>query len=247
MKAVIIAAGCGSRLKEYHQGIPKTLLSVHGKRIIDDIIEKIISNGISDIVIITGYKSKLLEEYLAKYKDSSITIRFIYNPRWEEANGISVLTARKAMSEKDEFILLMSDHIFSKEILSHIISAKIETDEALLAIDLKIEKIPDLADGMKLQAVKIENSLYQINKFGKNLHDFNAIDTGIFKLHFSFFDTLEKTIARGKDSLSDACNLLCEAGRMKGLDIGDKLWLDIDTPEMLNQTTILKNILEISG
>jgi len=246
MKAVIIAAGCGSRLKEYLQGIPKTLLSVYDKRIIDDIIEKIISNGIFDIIIITGYKSELLEEYLAKYKDSSVNIQFIHNPRWEEANGISVLSARKAMSEKDEFVLLMSDHIFSKEILSQVISANIKTDEALLAIDMKIDKIPDLDDGMKLQAVKIENSMYQINKFGKELQDFIAIDTGIFKLHFSFFDSLELSIARGKDSLSDACNMLCEVGRMKGLDIGNKLWLDIDTPEMLDQEAIVQKILGTS-
>ncbi len=243
MKAVIIAAGCGSRLKDYHQGIPKTLITVHGKRIIDDIIEKIIANGIFDIVVITGYKSALLEEYLAQYKDTTINIQFIYNPRWEEANGISVLSARKAMSEKDEFVLLMSDHIFSKEIISQIISTEIKTDEALLAIDLKIEKIPDIDDGMKVQAVKINNSVYQINKFGKTLHDFMAIDTGIFKLHFSFFKYLKKSIAGGKDSLSDACNLLCDAGRMKGLDIGNKLWLDIDTPEMLDQQKILNKLL----
>jgi choline kinase len=247
VKAVIIAAGCGSRLKDYHQGIPKTLLSVHGKRIIDDIIEKIVSNGISDIVVITGYKSNLLEEYLTKYKDSSINIQFIHNPRWEEANGLSVLTARKAMSEKDEFILLMSDHIFSKKILSEVVAAKIKTDEALLAIDLKIEEIPDLDDGMKLQAVEIKNSMYQINKFGKDLQDFIAIDTGIFKLHSSFFTSLENSISRGKDSLSDACNLISENCKMKGLDIGNKLWLDIDTPEMLNQETILKNILGITS
>ena len=246
MKAVIIAAGCGSRLKEYHQGIPKTLLSVHGKRIIDDIIEKIIANGISDIVIITGYKSELLYEYLAKYKDSMINIQFIHNPRWEEANGISVLSAKKAMSEKDEFILLMSDHIFSNKILSDVVAAKIKTDEALLAIDSKIEEIPDLDDGMKLQVETIENSMYQINKFGKNLQNFNAIDTGIFKFHSSFFASLENSIARGKDSLSDACNLLSEAGRMKGFDIGEKLWLDIDTPEMLDEEAILQKILGIS-
>ena len=247
MKAVIIAAGCGSRLKKYHQGIPKTLLNVHGKRIIDDIIGKLNSHGISDIVVITGYKNNLLEDYLAKYQGKSINIEFIHNPRWEEANGISVLSAKQTISENEHFLLFMSDHIFSGEILSQILSTEITNNEALLAIDLKIDKIPDIDDGMKLQAKKIENSVYKINKFGKNLDDFIAIDTGIFKLHFSFFDYLEKAIASGKDSLSDACNLLCEAGMMKGLDIGNKLWLDIDTPEMLEQDKILKSIFDISG
>ncbi|MCK4359879.1 MAG: NTP transferase domain-containing protein [Candidatus Cloacimonetes bacterium] len=241
MKAVIIAAGCGSRLKDKHKGIPKTLLTIQGKRIIDDIIEKLRISGISEIIIITGYKHQVLKSELSNYQNSVIKLSFVYNKDWKKANGISVLAARHALSINDQFILLMSDHIFSKEMLELIIETEIEKDEALLALDFKIDKIPDLDDGMKIQCKLIKDNIYLINRFGKQLNDFNAIDSGMFKLNFSFFEALEKSISEGNRSLSDACNILSEKGKMKGIDIGGCLWLDIDTPEMIEKKYIISN------
>jgi len=243
MKAVIIAAGCGSRLKDHHQGIPKSLLQIHGKTIIDDIIGKISDAEIKEIVVITGYQSDILKEYLSKFNDSEVKIQCIDNPRWEDANGISVLCAKESISEYEQFILLMSDHLFSAEILHQIVKMDIDKDEGLLALDFKTDQIPDLDDGMKIQCYKVSNSLYRINRFGKQLTEFKAIDTGIFKLNYSFFKILEKSIESGKTSLSDACNLLSEDGKILGLDIKDALWLDIDTPEMLDQQKILNKLL----
>jgi len=243
MKAIIIAAGSGSRLKEYHQGIPKSLLEVRSKRIIDDILTKILKTGISKIVVITGYKRHLLQDYLEVYKTAKISIDFVYNPRWREANGISVLCAKKKVKSDEQFLLLMSDHVFQQGILKDIISVKLLSDQALLAVDRKIEAIPDLDDGMKLQCDIFKNNLCNIRKFGKKLTEYNAIDTGIFRLNYSFFQYLEQSISEGKDSLSDACNLMCKSGKMLGMDIKEKLWLDIDTPEMLKQRTLLQQIL----
>ena len=67
MKAVIIAAGCGSRLWKIHRGIPKTLLKIDGRHLIDDILDKTFATGIQDVVIITGYKRNVLEEAISKF------------------------------------------------------------------------------------------------------------------------------------------------------------------------------------
>jgi len=242
MRAVIIAAGCGSRLKEHHQGIPKTLMKIRGKRIIDDIIEKLKISGISEIIIITGFEQEILKSELANYHNSGIKLSFIHNQNWQKPNGISVLKAKEKISKNEEFLLLMSDHIFSIEMLQKIIQIKIENDEVLLALDFKIDQIPDLDDGMKIKCELIEGNVYSINLFGKQLTDFNAIDAGMFKLNYSFFKALEKSIENGKCSLSDACNILSQKGKMKGIDIGENLWLDVDTPEMIDQQEILNKI-----
>jgi len=243
MKAVIIAAGCGSRLKEYHQGIPKSLLVINGIRIIDDIISKIIKTGISEIVVITGYKQNLLQDYLKVYNTAKIAIDFVYNSRWEEANGISVLCAKEVIQPDDEFLILMSDHIFQQRILKDIVTFKLLSYETLLAVDQKIESIPDLDDGMKLQCGKFENNLCKITEFGKQLTEYDAIDTGIFRMRYLFFNYLEQSISDGKASLSDACNLMCKSGKMLGMDIQENYWLDIDTPEMLEHKELLRKII----
>ena len=243
MKAVIIAAGCGSRLKEKHLGIPKSLLEISGIRIIDDIILKISQCGINNIIVVTGFKHDLLESGLDNYKHTDTIIDFVHNADWQKANGISILSAKKKIPPNEEFVLLMSDHIFDKQMLQNIVDAKINTDEALLALDFKIDKIPDLDDGMKIQCSQKNGKIFEIRNFGKKLTEYSAIDTGIFKLNYNFFEILEETILSGKDSLSDSCNTLAKNGKMLGLDIGEDLWLDVDTPEMMEQKEILKNIL----
>ncbi len=151
MKAVIIAAGCGSRLKSVHKDIPKTLIKINKERLIDDIIGKIKNAGINEITIITGYKSEMLKSALSDYNNGGFKLVFIYNPDWEKENGISVLCAKEYIPEDEQFILLMSDHIFEQEILTQIVETEIDEDDALLALDFKIDKIPDIDDGMKIQ------------------------------------------------------------------------------------------------
>ncbi|MCG6909935.1 MAG: NTP transferase domain-containing protein [Deltaproteobacteria bacterium] len=242
MKAVIIAAGCGSRLIEKHQGLPKSLLEISGKRIIDDIISKIYRCGIPHIIVVTGFKHELLESGLDNYRQTGIKIEFVYNPEWRKANGISIYCAKKKISPNEEFILLMSDHIFDRQMLNTIANTKIGPTEAVLALDFKIDRIPDLDDGMKVQCTRRDNELFEIHRFGKKLNRYSAIDTGIFKFNYGFFKTLEETIRAGKDSLSDSCNTLSQKGDMLGLDIGEQLWLDIDTPSMMAEKEIIDEI-----
>jgi len=242
VKAVIIAAGCGSRLSEKHLGVPKSLLEISGKRIIDDIILKISQCGIKQIIIVTGFKRHLLESGLEHYKNTEVKIDFVHNADWHKANGISIFTAKRKISPDEEFVLLMSDHIFDKQMLQNIVDTKIKADEAILALDFKIHQIPDLDDGMKIQCTRKNDLVFEIHRFGKKLTEFSAIDTGVFKFNYSFFQILEKTILSGKDSLSDSCNSLAKNGKMVGLDIGEDLWLDIDTPEMMEQEAILNKI-----
>jgi choline kinase len=243
MKAVIIAAGCGSRLKDRHDGVPKSLMKINGKRIIDDIIGKVHRSGINEIVVVTGYNSETMEAGLAGYAGTGIRIGFVRNPDWEKANGISVLKAEKMIGCGEEFILLMSDHLFQQRMLEAVIRAPVERDEALLAVDFKIDDIPDLDDGMKVQCERIDDSLHRISLFGKRLTSYNAIDCGIFKFNHGFFSVLKKSIEAGRDSLSDACNLLSKEGKMKAVDIKDSLWIDIDTPEMLAFDDRIRDIL----
>lgn len=244
MKAVIIAAGSGSRLREEYNGIPKSLIKINNERIIDNIIGKIYGSGITEIILITGYNHEMIEAGLMNYREGDVRISFLYNPDWEKANGISVLTAEKEIRDNEEFILLMSDHLFQQKMLEDVIHRQIEKDEALLAVDFKIHDIPDLEDGMKVQCERIKDAMYEIRLFGKQLTAYNGIDCGIFKFNYSFFSILKKSIEDQKDSLSDACNLLSLNRKMKAIDIGDSLWIDIDTPKMLSFNERIQKILK---
>lgn len=95
-RAVIIAAGFGSRLVPVTLNTPKPLVRVNGKRIIDGIIDALLAAGIDDIVIVRGYLSEQFDQLLYKYP----MIRFIENPAYNEANNISsAMCARYLLSE----------------------------------------------------------------------------------------------------------------------------------------------------
>ena len=84
-RAVFIAAGFGSRLVPITLNTPKPLVRVHGKRIIDGLLDAVVEAGIEEIIIVRGYLSEQFDQLLYKYP----MIKFIENPSYNEANNIS--------------------------------------------------------------------------------------------------------------------------------------------------------------
>ena len=64
MKALILAAGLGSRLAPITDNVPKAMVPVNGKPILAKQIENLLNNNVEDITIITGYKSEVIEELI---------------------------------------------------------------------------------------------------------------------------------------------------------------------------------------
>lgn len=112
-KAVIMAAGLGSRLRPITLHTPKPLIDVNGTRMIDTIIQALHYNGIYEIHIVVGYKKEYFESLLKDYKG----IDLIENPYYSIANNISSLyVAREYL---DECIILDGDQIiYNPKILS---------------------------------------------------------------------------------------------------------------------------------
>lgn len=84
-KAIIIAAGFGSRMVPVTLDTPKPLVKVNGVRIIDTLIDALIAQDITNITIVVGYKKEQFQELLKKYP----TLKFIENPIYNESNNIS--------------------------------------------------------------------------------------------------------------------------------------------------------------
>lgn len=92
-KAIILAAGFGSRMAPVTLDRPKPLVRVNGVRIIDTIIDALIEAGIEDITIVRGYKKQSFDELLEKYP----FITFVDNDIYDKTNSIS--SARAAINQ----------------------------------------------------------------------------------------------------------------------------------------------------
>lgn len=94
-RAVFFAAGFGSRMLPITVNTPKPLVRVHGKRIIDRLIDAVLAAGIEEIYVVRGYLAEEFEQLLRSYP----MVRFIDNPRYSETNNISSALLAKDLFE----------------------------------------------------------------------------------------------------------------------------------------------------
>lgn len=130
-RAIIMAAGFGSRMVPITLKTPKPLVTVNGKRIIDTLIDSLILKGINEIYIIRGYKKECFDELTEKYP----FIKFIDNDEYNITNNISSLM--KAIDLIDNCYICEADFLVSNPNIiskynycSNYLGAKvIETDD----------------------------------------------------------------------------------------------------------------------
>lgn len=84
-RAILLAAGFGSRLLPVTVNTPKPLARVHGVRIIDRLIDAVLAAGVREIYVVRGYLSEEFDQLLRTYPD----LRFIDNPLYDKTNNIS--------------------------------------------------------------------------------------------------------------------------------------------------------------
>ena len=225
-ECLILAAGQGTRIRTVSGAAPKPLVEFRGKPLLERILTNAHRAGIERFTIVVGYRSELIRAWVARYWPARIPVRFIDNPEYHKQNGISALKARGAI--EDDFLLLMADHIFETDTARKLLQQRIAFGDVTLAVDSRIDRVFDLDDATK---VRLRGS--QIVDIGKNIANYNALDTGMFLCTPAIFDTLESVAVGGDCSLSDAMRRLAAGGHFHAFDIGDSEWQDVDTPEAL--------------
>lgn len=240
MKLVIIAAGRGSRISSISKGLPKILIEVFNKTLLEHLIQNSITVGISDIVIVTGHNSDIIHDFISNNK-FDINIELAYNDDWDMPNGISVLASKNNIPQNHDFMISMSDHFYNDDLLLKIKNSDLTNITVNVGADYKTDAIHDPDDAMKLIIDRNSNSISQMSK---DLLKYNAVDCGIFKCKYEFFSILQEAKDSGKYSLSDACNILINNQGLGGVNIEDSIWIDIDTPEALDYINKNRKLFE---
>ena len=127
MRAIILGAGSGSRMGQHTRDIPKVLLDINGKSILERQISLLREHGVNEIFVVTGYKR---EKHVLK------DIEYIFNPRYSETEQLaSMMVARTKIS--DDVLIIFGDIIFDSQVLQQILASN---DDIAIAIDLDWEK-----------------------------------------------------------------------------------------------------------
>jgi choline kinase len=117
MKTVILAAGAGSRLKPLTDHMPKCLLKVGLKCILEMTIENLLATNNSEIIIVTGYLENKIREFIRE-RFPLLQITYIYNELYASTNNIYSLWLAKNEVLGDDMMMLDSDIVFDGRIIS---------------------------------------------------------------------------------------------------------------------------------
>ncbi|WP_085810430.1 NTP transferase domain-containing protein [Sphingomonas sp. TZW2008] len=224
MKALIVAAGYGSRLRSISPSKPLT--AVAGVPLIARVIAAARAGGATGFVVVTGHEGAQLTAFLDAL-DPAITC--VATPDWNLANGHSVLTGAAVIGAAPH-LLMMADHLFDPAIVRTTIAAPAAA--LTLAVDRRLANpLVDLDD-----VTRVRTDGDRIVAIGKHLPDYDAYDCGVFAVDGRFHDALRCSIATGgPGSISAGVEALAARGEARVIDVGDKWWLDVDDPRALAQ------------
>ena len=228
MRAVVLAAGVGSRLRPCMPDLPKPLVPLAGRPLIAHAIETLASAGVTDATIVVGHRGELVRAALREENKPGLRLHFATNVAYAEGNAGSLYAVRHRV--EPPFVLAMADHVAEPSLVRMLIAGA--GDRCRLAVE-RVEAGDPRAGEATLALVRDG----RVSALDKVLPEWNALDTGFFWCTSSVFDALTPERRRGELSL--VFSALAAAGDLDAVDVTGSRWLDIDTEEDLRRAEAL--------
>ena len=212
-EAVILAAGLGIRMG----GRSKGLLKVAGREILYRTITILQRNGVERFILVTNdLYAPLYREFIERH---GFPAEIVINPEPEKANGHSLHLAKGKVSGK--FVLVMSDHVYSEAFV----------EKAMSGNGLIADGRPGWVEIGEATKVKVRDG--RVERIGKALDEWDAVDTGFFILDERIFEITEELERErsGDYSLSE----VVERAKPPVTFLDGLGWTDVDTSEDLRR------------
>lgn len=230
MQAVVLAAGDGGRLYPLTATTPKPLLRLEGRPIINHVLDALSAAGINDVVVVVGHEGAQIRAALEQLHPCGMNVRFIENEDFLTGNARSLWAAREAIDERSPFVLAMADHLVEPAIV-HALASDAD-GRCRLAVD---RAHMDDARASEATRALVDGGL--VVDLGKELEDWNALDTGVFWCTPRIFDAITHERRDGEAGAVFAS--LARAGELDAVDVTGLQWIDIDTPDDLRRAAAL--------
>ena len=244
MKAVILAAGKGTRMRELTSELPKPMLRVQGRPILEHILTGIVATGVRDVFMVTGWRAEVIENHFGDGKTWGAHIAYGHQAV-QDGTGKAPELAREFIGDSP-FLLTYGDILVPAETYPQMIK---RFGEGGFAGVITVTRGEDVAKGglnffdelfclKRLVEKPSPEQMEQLRRDGWLKSGTPAwYNAGIYIFRPSLFDftaRLQKS-TRGEYELTDAIGAMVAAGeKLAGLEIPGR-WVDVRDPETLSR------------
>jgi choline kinase len=222
-RALILAAGNGGRLRPLTEGLPKPLVKLHRRPLINHVLDALHEAGVGRATVVVGYEGAQVREAVEHLHPCGMEISFVENEAWRLGNAHSIWAARDAIGE-DSVVLAMADHIIDPAIAR----AVIDGDPSRMR--LAVEFAP-ATDARADEATRVLVEEGRIMDLGKEIGRWNALDAGVFWCTQRLFGVMTPELRDGEAGAVFAA--LARAGELDAADVTGMSWIDVDTEDDL--------------
>ena len=228
-KAIILAAGQGSRLGHLTTNRPKCLIDFGGRTLIDRQLDTLAANGVGQVVVVTGFGDDLVEEALSR-RNGGPVVRTVFNPFYKVADNLGSLFMAKEELAGD-CLVWNGDTLVSDSLMARVV----ENERSGICVTIDRKDSYD-ADDMKV-VVDEEGRLRAI---GKRLpkRDVNGESIGLLAFRSGGAERFRQAIERDMRTTEGTTiwylrviHHIAERSDVWTLDINGEEWGEVDFPE----------------
>lgn len=231
MKAYILAAGEGTRMRPLTANIPKPLLPVAGKPFLLHTLESLKENDVKDITILIGWRGRRIREYLGDGSELGLNIDYEEQERrLGTAHAIGLARAHI----DGPFISINGDVVITPNSVKGFISAWKKSKGTMMAL-------AKVTDPKGLGVIEVEDDVVKGIEEKPKRPKSNLINAGLYAFDEGIFELIEKTpkSKRGEYEITDTLLLLMEKESVHGHILSEE-WIDVGRPwDLLKANEIL--------
>ena len=235
MKALILCAGLGKELTPITSTIPKPMIVLQGKTILQRIIENLRDCGIKEIVMVVGYEKEQIMTFFKNGFDFDVDINYVIQ---EPPKGVedAILKTKNLLEDEEFFILVHGDIVAEQSIISRTLNTHNYFDRSM-AIALTLAKKPEHYGSVLIDEEGRVKKIVEKPVAGKEPG--NYVAAGIYILGSEIFKMLEKNPVLDQGIQ----NLIDQGVEFYGA-IWEKNWVDVGRPWHILEAN--KNLMEIN-
>jgi len=227
-KAVILAAGRGTRMKEITDELPKPMVKVKGMPILESIVRGLVFNGITDFLIVVGWRKEVITDYFGDGSDFGCRVEYVEQVV-QDGTGRVVELARD-FSGDDPFILSYGDILVPAESYAPLVNFTNVEGKLTVKIDEDVRKggAVFIVDGMVTDLIE---------KGGDDAPTSPYYNAGIYSFSPKIYDYTAKLelSPRGEYELTDAIKAQVQDGLPIAAVELDGEWADVRDSKVLDE------------